>query len=263
MYYQSTKDFIKGSAKTILEHGQKGSIGYWQGVDKFINDPIKEMANVYSSCPMGNNKSISILASETKADLPWAEDHFQERINPKNFGLALNPGESYKWWPHAKFKEEGDEFKNQKKTKDSEKFSHTYMERFWPPDKKGVRFNMASWGKFIETAKKNPTSRQLYFPIWYPEDTDASFQGERVPCSLGYHFQYFHGYLHLSYFIRSCDLHKHFRNDVYFTIRLAQELKSQVPEYKNVPLGNLNMWIGNLHCFLNDEWKVKKWIHDI
>ena len=258
MYYKTIEEFVKGSANMVVNHGYDGSIGYWQGVDKFVNDPIKEMANLYQVCPMTNNQSQ--LVKETGADLPWAEDHFQERINPKNFGEALNPGEAYKWWPHAKFKEKDDDFKNQKAGEKSEKFSHTYMERFWPPEKKGIRFKMANWKKFVDTAKRSPNSRQLYFPIWYPEDTDASYRGERVPCTLGYHFQVFHGYLHLSYFIRSCDLHKHFRNDVYFTIRLAQELKSQVPEYKNIPLGNLNMWIGNLHCFLNDQWKVKKWM---
>lgn len=252
MYYKSIREFVQGTAKRVISHGNKGEIGYWQGVDKFVKDPIKEMANLYMVCPMTNNKSL--LATETLADLPWAEDHFQERVNPKNHDDALNPGEAYRWWPYAKFKNEGDDF-----ARLNTKFSHTYMERFWPSGKEGVRFEMGNWSRFVQNAIKNPNSRQLYFPIFYPEDTEASFQGERIPCTLGYHFQLFGGYLHLSYFIRSCDLHKHFRNDVYLTIRLAQELKKLVPAYKNVPLGNLNMWIGNLHCFINDEFKVKKW----
>ncbi len=257
MRYNTIKEMVKGTASTIVNRGFDGSIGYWQGVDNFKSDPIKEMANLYIITPM--TKSISTLAHETQADLPWAEDHFQERINPRNHKEALNPGYAYKYWPYANFKDKGDDFKTQKDSED-EKFSHTYMERFWPPKKKGIRFHMANWAKFIENAKDTPHSRQLYFPIWYPEDIEASLQGERPPCTLGYHFQTFHGYLHLTYFIRSCDLHKHFRNDVYFTIRLAQELKAQVPAYKNIPLGNLNMWVGNLHCFLNDQYKVKKWM---
>ena len=36
------------------------------------------------------------LANETKADLPWAEDHFQERV----FGHPRNPGQEYKNWPY-------------------------------------------------------------------------------------------------------------------------------------------------------------------
>jgi thymidylate synthase len=253
MYYRNINDFVKGAAKTVIHHGIKGSIGYWQGVEKYIDDPIKEMANLYMVVPMHNNQSR--LAKETMADIPWAEDHFQERINPKNHKEALNPGYAYKYWPHAKFKEEGDDFARLNKN-----FSHTYMERFWPKQKTGNRFKMGNWETFIDNAKNNPKSRQLFFPIYYPEDTDASFLGERVPCTLGYHFQVFGGFLHLSYFIRSCDLQKHFRNDVYFTVRLAQELKSKVPAYKNMPLGNLNIWIGNLHCFLNDQYKVSKWI---
>lgn len=260
MYYNSINQFVKGAAGTVLAHGNKGSIGYWQGVDKYVNDPIREMANLYFVVPMHNNKKQ--LARDTLADMPWAEDHFQERINPANFDDALNPGRAYKWWPHANFKATGDDFKNQKEedTEVLEKFSHTYMERFWPQGGDGVRFKMGNWSRFVENATKSPNSRQLYFPIFFPEDTEASHQGERVPCTIGYHFQKFGGRLHLSYFIRSCDLQKHFRNDVYFTVRLAQELKSAVPEYKHVPLGNLNMWVGNLHCFLNDEYKVKKWL---
>ena len=254
MYYKSIGEMVDGAAKTVLAHGQKGSIGYWQGVDKFVDDPIKEMANLYMVCPM--IESQSELKSQTKSDHPWAEDHFQERINPKNHKEALNPGYSYRYWPYAKFKDDGDDFVRLQKN-----FSHTYMERFWPKKKKGIRFDMGNWEMFVENARKSPKSRQLFFPIFYPEDTKASNLGERVPCTLGYHFQVFHGYLHLSYFIRSCDLHKHFRNDIYFTNRLAQELKAQVPEYKNLPLGNLNIWVGNLHCFLNDEFKVKKWIN--
>lgn len=254
MIYKNISSMINNVSKMIISHGYDGQIQKWQGVDDFQEDPIKEMINLYFIVPMINNQSI--LAKETKADLPWAEDHFQERINPKNRGKALNPGYSYKYWPYANFKDQKDDFVRLNK-----KFSHTYMERFWPPNKKGIRFKYGNWGKFIENANKNPLSRQLYFPIYFPEDVQASLEGERIPCSLGYHFQVFHGLLHLSYFIRSCDLHKHFRNDIYFTIRLAQELKNKVSAYKNLTLGNLNIWIGNLHCFINDIYKIKKWVN--
>ena len=36
------------------------------------------------------------LSEQIKPDLPWAEDHFLERVS----GEPLNPAPSYEWWPH-------------------------------------------------------------------------------------------------------------------------------------------------------------------
>src|SRR5580765_1479613 len=37
------------------------------------------------------------LARYTRANLPWAEDHFKERIS----GYPYNPAPSEAWWPYA------------------------------------------------------------------------------------------------------------------------------------------------------------------
>ena len=43
-----------------------------------------------------------------------------------------------------------------------------------------------------------------------------------MPCSLGYHFTLRGGLLHVTYFIRSCDFLRYFRDDVYMAMRLGQ-----------------------------------------
>jgi len=192
--------------------------------------------------------SSTQLAQETKANLPWAEDHFQERIG----GSPLNPPPSEAWWPYA---QQGNELV---KTQ-GEKFSHTYPERFWPKyvgsnsePLKGIRFNYGDFRDVLNQLVKDPTTRQAFLPIFFPEDTGA-VHGERVPCTLGYQFNLHQHKLLITYFIRSCDFVRHFRDDVYMAGRLAQEV--------SIHLGNngvqvddiiLTMHIVNFHVFEGD-----------
>src|SRR6478752_4829769 len=60
------------------------------------------------------------LQEVVSPNLPWAEDHFQERVG----GKPLNPPPSNEWWPFAKAG-------NAEHKPDGEKFSHTYPERMW------------------------------------------------------------------------------------------------------------------------------------
>jgi thymidylate synthase len=78
--------------------------------------------------------------------------------------------------------------------------------------------------------------------------------GERVPCSLGYHFLIRRGKLSCRYFIRSCDFVRHFNDDVYMTARLMQWVADQLP---GVECGKLLVWVGSLHCMKGDEAKIK------
>ena len=206
-------------------------------------------------------EDIDTLVEGTKPDLPWAEDHFQERIS----GNPTNPGETFKWWPyHSNIQED--------KSILNKIFSHTYQERYWPkkanPDtlniifdgpeqvvgnslpRQGIRFQYGDLNNVINLLTINPTTRQAYLPIWFPEDTWAANNQERVPCSLGYYFYFERGYLHCNYTIRSCDLFRHFRNDIYLTARLLQH----VAEKTYLKVGNLNMDIYNLHLFQNDVY---------
>lgn len=187
-----------------------------------------------------------------KPNLPWAEDHFRERIG----GEPLNPSPSEAWWPFAR--------KNNAEHKDEqEKFSHTYPERFWPrhanyphPERTrtatrwGIRFPYGDFIDLLRVLKHNPRSRQAYLPIWFPEDLTAARQGLRVPCSMGYHFIYCDecGALDCVYTMRSCDLVRFYRDDIYMAGRLLQHVASGV----GMEVGTLVVNIDNLHCFPGD-----------
>lgn len=189
-------------------------------------------------------------AEVMKPNLPWAEDHFQERIS----GEPMNPSPSEAWWPFARAgnaEHKGADFK----------FSHTYPERFWPKRAgvddipvdflMGIRFAYGDLNDLIQVLKNNPRSRQAYLPIWFPEDLTAAAQGERVPCSMGYHFIYnpAHQGLDCVYTMRSCDLVRFYRDDVYMAGRLLQHVAQKVD---SAP-GKLVINIANLHCFPGDR----------
>lgn len=193
------------------------------------------------------------LIEHIHPDLPWADDHFDERLDG-----PTNPGKTYKYWPYHT------DLDNDKRYKDVT-FSHTYQERYYPqfanvkgnnPDyiNMGVRFPYGGLDDVVELLTNNKTTRQAYLPIWFPEDTWAANNQERVPCSLGYYFYIEHGLLHCNYTIRSCDLFRHFRNDIYLTARLLQTVAVAI----GVPTGSLNMHIYNLHLFRNDLYPFKQ-----
>jgi thymidylate synthase len=154
-----------------------------------------------------------------------------------------NPGNEYKNWPYYSHNKDDKRFR-------PKIFSHTYMERYWPPnDLKGIRYNYGDLNNLIERLDNDLLTRQAYFAVWHPEDQVD--RKERVPCSLGYHFLVRNGIMEMTYHIRSCDIRRHFKNDLYLTIRLAQWVAKRIKEKVN--LGNLYVWIGSLHC-----WEAEK-----
>lgn len=187
-----------------------------------------------------------------RPNLPWAEDHFNERIS----GEPLNPPPSASWWP---FNQNDNEVHKKNK-----QFSHTYPERFWPKwaagghpndmttyEHHGIRFPYGDLADLIEVLRNDPTTRQAYLPVWFPEDLHASLIGERVPCTLGYHFLQTEAHtIDCTYFLRSCDIVRFFRDDVYMAGRLLHYVCSQTGF---VP-GNLIMHISNLHAFEGDRF---------
>jgi len=216
----------------------------WQGIDTEFK--LLEIFNTIWQVEMP--RTICRLEKATNADLPWAEDHFKERLN----GEPLNPGNQYKNWPYYR------QVDNDKMFRDYEdnKFSHTYMERFWPPKDLKIRYPAGNFDDFIEKFKQDPHGRQHYFSIWHPEDQSPGYR--RLPCTLGYYFQIIEDKLYCTYFIRSCDIFRHFKNDIYMTVRLAQytlyELTEELPYLE---LGDLQMWIGSLHCFEPERKRLK------
>lgn len=205
---------------------------------------------------------------DLEPNLPWAEDHFQERVG----GKPLNPAPSEAWWPFAQ--------QGNKEHKDGVVFSHTYPERMWPkransgeimqfPNGRqaeincGIRYAYGDLNDLVNLLVREPFTRQAYLPIWFPEDTGA-VDAQRVPCSLGYHFIRRGVYLDCQYYMRSCDLFRHFTDDVYMAVRLMQwvcqslwERDDQLNQEYYPFVGNLTMYISNLHCFRGDEHRLK------
>lgn len=159
-------------------------------------------------------------------------------------------------------------------------FSHTYMERYWPKHAhragyrgpgdehltphRGIRYAYGDLADVTELLARSPHTRQAYLPVWFPEDT-GGVHGGRLPCSLGYHFLLRDSHLHVSYFIRSCDFVRHFRDDVYLTARLVQwvlgELCSREDEgtflWHEVKPGLLTFHCPSLHIMKGDVPKLK------
>ena len=73
----------------------KFSATRWQGVD-VTNRPqgeTHELLNCLVEYDIPDSRQD--LVDQVKPNLPWAEDHFQERVS----GEALNPPPSNAWWP--------------------------------------------------------------------------------------------------------------------------------------------------------------------
>jgi thymidylate synthase len=188
---------------------------------------------------------LGVLQKEVGPNLPWAEDHFQERVS----GDPLNPGEQYKNWPWYKQGVEDHKLDG--------KFSHTYMERYWPKTLMpgGIRFRTGDLGTLVRLLVERPHTRQAYLPIYFPEDLGASSDGHRVPCSLGYHFLIRESKLMVVYHMRSCDWYRYFRDDVYMTVRLGQWVAEKL---EGVVMDTLTMHISNLHIFADEFDRLER-----
>lgn len=269
---QDSFTFVKGSEhefgemKTLLVNLLRKTVpinrGRWQSEDVSESDAhaAHELANV---CLMVRIPSaITQLQTTYRPDLPWAENHFQERVS----GSPLNPAPSYVDWPYHSAAQQD------RHVRDGV-FSHTYPERMWPKTANsdemmtfasgrsaeinvGIRYAYGDLYDLVCLLKKDPFTRQAYLPIWFPEDTGAAF-GQRVPCTLGYHFIRRGMLMDCNYFIRSCDVYRHLTNDAYMAARLCQWIVASVGDPMVWP-GNLNVHISNLHLFRGDSWRIDR-----
>lgn len=239
----------------------------WQGVDISAKPDMAtwELLDYSVRAQLEGQEDLEHYRSVIRPSIPWADDHFDERVS----GKPLNPGEQWKKWPWAQ---------SAKNFLDDSIFSHTYMERYWPryankpliapipeqEEHQGIRHRYGDLLDLVQLLYNEPYTRQAYFPVWFPEDTGAH-NATRKPCTLGYWFVIRDGKLNVTYYIRSCDLMRHFRDDIYLTIRLMLWLLDQcrlkalvngslvVNEFwQPLKPGAFTMHIGSLHCFRND-----------
>ena len=268
VFNRKSMEDVKAEMHTMFLERKPLNTGEWQSQD--ISDKpmlaTREVQNV-SIC-LALPASSSTLAIQTNANMPWAEDHFRERVS----GEPLNPPPSNEWWPYAQ--------QGNADHKKGEIFSHTYPERMWPKyagldprnqlqsedfhpaaAHRGIRFGYGDLEDVVQQLKKGPLTRQAYLPIWFPEDTGA-VHGERVPCTLGYHFLIREGKLTITYYIRSCDFIRHFSDDVYMAGRLAQWMVERLNEdaapRENYEVYELVMHISSFHIFEGDVPEVTR-----
>jgi len=234
----NTSDAIFNLRAALLSRGYLITTQSWQG--KEAPPEFKEFLHADIIFDMPDN--VQEAREQTGATQPWADEHWAERV----CGKPLNPPPS-----HVNWNTKTDEYLS------GEKFSHSYPERLWSKDlHTGIRYDVADLNTAVELLKKEPDTRQCYIPFFFPEDLTAAVQGERVPCSFGWHFMLRNGKLHCSYHMRSCDAVRHFHNDIYFAIRLCMWLieKADLPA---IP-GTLHFSATSFHCFSNDDYTLRK-----
>ena len=238
--YINFKEAIHCLSLLLLKEGKIVGTSSWQGKSSGDFSTL-ELINVSFSCLVA--PVIPILQEEIRPNLPWVEDHFLERV----CGEPLNPGEQYKSWPFYK--------KDDFRTEPYGQFTHTYMERFWAPARPGIRYPFSNLSDVINLLARDPLTRQAYFPIWFPEDTGA-VHGGRVPCTLGYYFLMRDNKLHMFYDIRSCDLLRHFQDDIYLACRLLiwviERLEERDSSWSSILPGDLIMHVYSFHVFEKD-----------
>lgn len=251
---------IEHAGKTLRTVGYQVTSETWQGVAL----PAPMLETLFHSFQMMMPWDAEAMRREIRPNLPWADDHFAERVS----GITHNPPPSAAWWP---FNPKSEEFRKE------DVYTHTYPERMWcrafEADERvmegragetpfGLRYEYGDLGNVVDLLVREPSTRQAFLPIWFPEDTGV-MHGGRVPCTLGYHFIQRHGYLHVTYYIRSCDFFRHFRDDVYMACRLAEWVLEEArrrsrgegpePVWDKTTLGLLVMHIGSLHCWAGEK----------
>lgn len=267
---------IKFIGQALLEIGELVDTGHWQSIKGVPQTKTIEIENAVVEYEIPPH--IDTLQSHLQPNLPWAEDHFLERVS----GEPLNPGVQYKNWPWYRG--------NVEQHQTEERFSHTYMERFWPRwvnswppysgkgpmqplQNRGLRYRLGDLNDVVALLAREPYTRQAVLPVYFPEDT-GSHHGKRVPCSLYYHFLLRDGQLNINYTIRSCDFLRHFRDDVYMAARLCQWVLSSlthmdIPDdqppheewpwpWEGVMPGTLTMMMHSLHIFEGDLPKMER-----
>ena len=249
-----------------LLHAPQVDTGHWQAKEDTPMSVTRELLNSRIEIPIA--PTVGSWQSFMRPNLPWAEDHFSERVS----GTPFNPPPSHVNWPYNQ--------QENKEHMDGNVFSHTYPERLWPKyagegqlPRRGIRYSYGDLDDAVKLLMQHPYTRQCYVPLWFPEDLFAASQeAQRVPCTLGYHFVLRDGHLHCFYPMRSLDVMRYFRDDAYMAGRLCQWMigaaryrsgrKSALRDKKptlwhEVEPGMLTMHVVSLHIFQGDVANIE------
>ncbi len=280
MTYSNFSNVITNLRSELLDDADIVHSKRWQGavIADNPNMACYELIHKNFQVDLDGMEDLDYYRHDIEPELPWADDHFEERV----CGFPINPGEHWANWSHN-FKAGAASFLDARG-----KFNHNYMERYWPrfagsvgastskaedwrrlfresvlpgvrPEpNKGILYEYGDLNDLVSLLADDPYTRQAYLPIWFPEDTGGG--SKRAPCTIGYHFLMRRERLDINYHIRSCDFHKHFRNDLYLTVRLLLwvlgRLRSRDPRWDEVSPGTFNMQVGSLHVFMPDWDKI-------
>ena len=97
-------DFEAAIADTRIRLKEDGKLVHsrrWQGVEIASNPNMAclEVTHVHLEIPMdGYEEDLEAYARHIQPDLPWVDDHFEERVG----GYPINPGTEFKNWPWNK-----------------------------------------------------------------------------------------------------------------------------------------------------------------
>lgn len=237
--------------------------GKWQAVDVSESQAHDTYELLNTTLWMDIPERARLAIDMVGPDMPWAEGHFLERVA----GEPVNPGDWHHRWPYHG----NSEALHQRDS--AKRYDHNYMERFWAGKLRaeggnnqlidhsgqpftGYRFAVGDLDDVVDLLHEQPHTRQAYLPVWFPEDTGAT-AGQRVPCTLGYQFIVRDNKLHVIYNLRSCEIYRHFKNDVYMAMRLGQWVRDKVDESMTLEMGTLTMNITSLHGFVGDTQQIE------
>lgn len=247
--YSDLRKAILGGWQFTLDYGRLVDQKHWQGT-KAPRRTLEAIDFIFRA-PMPDS---GLEARELiRPNLPWAEEHFLERVS----GKPMNPPPSHERWPFAQ--------KNNNTFRKDEKFDHTYPERFWPKfanssskRNMGIRWEYGDYHDLLIKLEDDLTTRQAFLPIWFPEDTGQR-PDIRVPCTLGYHFMVRDGRLDIKYFMRSTDMLRHYQDDIYLCYRLAEyTLNFLLRNHTGLHLGFMTFITFSAHIFEGEEKTLEK-----
>ncbi len=242
---------------------------HWQGRHTQGKPDLEtyELLNHSSTVPL-ESESLRFYRTVIGPDLPWADDHFEERV----CGYPLNPGTEWANWRMGKG---ADQFRFPDGS-----FNHNYMERFWPKyagkvpvateapldmdihdrPHHGIRYTYGDLKDVVDQLVREPDTRQAVLPMFFPEDTGAVHR-DRVPCSLSWQFIVRDNQLHMTYTLRSVDMWNHWRNDLYMAVRLLlwvlDECRAKDPDWFDIKPGTLTTHITSFHLFRGNLHQLK------
>lgn len=266
--HQNTFDGVREVLRMALLSAPPVKTERWQGIA--ANTDTRELRNVCFEVDLGGSMDLQVWRDSIKPNLPWADDHFQERVG----GEPLNPGVQWAKWPYGN---------SASKFKSTGRFNHSYMERMWPKyarrtddgklptagkktdirrypaadprPKFGIASHYGDLQDWVELLAKEPHTRQGWLPLFFPEDTGIG-DGGRKMCSLGYQIIVRDDRAHIWYPLRSCDFVRHWADDCYLAVRMLlwaiSKCRTISKQWSSIVPGTYSMHMTSLHIFESD-----------